>query len=76
MQWIHAQKEVVDVVITNCPGRVPDREFAEIRVLQVGVDRHQARRLLLDVDKAEFAVVVDGDRYREVLLNDGQEVAE
>jgi hypothetical protein len=40
------------------------RHFAEVGVLRVRVHGDQTGRLLLDIDKAELAVVVDGDLNR------------
>ena len=38
-------------------------------VLQIRVHRHQAGGFLLDIDKPEFAVVVDHDLDRQIFLN-------
>src|SRR4029077_5070661 len=52
------------------------RNLTEIGVLQVRVERHQASRLLLDIDETELAIVVDHDLDRQFLLHRGQEIAE
>src|SRR6266852_8108547 len=52
------------------------RNLAKIGVLQVRVHWKQAGGLLLDIDKAKLAVVVDHDLDRQVLLHRRQQIAE
>src|ERR1700676_4054132 len=49
--------EVAGLRAAGPPKAHPPCNLAEIGVLQVGVYRHEAGRLLLDVDKPELAVV-------------------
>src|SRR5271169_5171356 len=52
------------------------RHFAEVGVLQVCEGGDQANRLLLDIDEAELAVVVDSDLDWQVFLDRRHQVAE
>src|SRR4029077_12404461 len=51
-------------------------DLAEVWILQVREHRHQAGGLLLDVDEAKLAIVVDNDLDWQVRLHRGQEIAE
>src|ERR1700750_2132989 len=62
---------------TLCPQKPhPLRDLAEVRALQVRVHRYQAGRFLLYIDKSELAVFINGDLDRQLLLHDGQQIAE
>src|SRR6202020_3155132 len=50
--------------------------LAEVGILQIRVHRHQTGGFLLDIDKPEFAVVVDDDLDRQMFLNCREEIAE
>ena len=47
----------------------------EIRILELGAEVQEARRLLLELDEAERAVVEDDDLHRQAELLEAQQIA-
>ena len=47
----------------------------EVRIDEIGADRQEAGRFLLELDEAERAVVEDDDFDRQLELDEAQEIA-